>query len=64
MPVKDVGLQAWRKLACIPAFLSSRDVEMNEMNPNSAVSADQLLGQLTEPPLKEWVSSVDVENTL
>lgn len=56
-----MGLQAKRKLACVPVFLSPGDVEMDWV---SAVSADQLLGQLTEPLLKEWVSSVDVENML
>lgn len=61
MPVKAVGLQAKRKLACVPFFLSPGDVEMDWV---SAVSTDQLLGQLTEPLLKEWVSSVGVENML
>lgn len=56
-----MGLQAKRKLACVPFFLSPGDVEMDWV---SAVSTDQLLGQLTEPLLKEWVSSVGVENML
>lgn len=61
MPVKAVGLQARRKLACVPAFRLPGDVEMNW---SSAVSAGQLLRQLAKPPLKEWVSSADVENVL
>lgn len=35
-----------------------------EMSWGSAVSADQLLGKLAEPRLKEWASSADMENVL